>query len=298
MEDELWRSLYQLLLQESKHRLRRKGVWFTDLMILGVFFWAVLHDRPVSWACRRKSWPAQMPWDSLPSASAMSRRLRSFSVISLLKAMLDALAATTTPSLLHSVDAKPLVVGGFSKDHDAKWGYAVDGKARGYKLFAIWSETSPVPDCWDLGPMNRSEPVVAEQLVGRLDRGGYLLGDSAYDTNPLHQLCADHGLQLVAPRKKPGTGLGHTEHSHSRLRSIELLEVRPAILGNESRTFGPDLFACRTSIERNFGNLGNFGGGLAPLPNWVRRPHRVAMWVAAKLAINGLRILKNKGVTA
>lgn len=188
MEDELWRSLYQLLLQESKHRLRRSGVWFTDLMILGVFFWAVLHDRPVSWACRRKSWPAQMPWDSLPSAATMSRRLRSVSVICLLKAMLDALAATTTPSLLHSVDAKPLVVGGFSKDHDAKWGYAVDAKARGYKLFAIWSQTSPVPDCWDLGPMNRSEPVVAEQLVGRLDSSGYLLGDSAYDTNPLHQL--------------------------------------------------------------------------------------------------------------
>jgi hypothetical protein len=54
MEDELWRSLYQLLLQECKHRFRRKGVWFSDLVILAVFFWAVLHDRRRNGRSRRR----------------------------------------------------------------------------------------------------------------------------------------------------------------------------------------------------------------------------------------------------
>jgi hypothetical protein len=42
----------------------------------------------------------------------------------------------------------------------------------------------------------------------------------------------------------------------------------------------------RIGIEQSFGNLTSFGGGLGPLPAWVRRPHRVVVWVAAKLLIN------------
>jgi hypothetical protein len=44
--------------------------------------------------------------------------------------------------------------------------------------------------------------------------------------------------------------------------------------------------------------MGSFGGGLQPLPNFVRRPRRVALWVTAKLVINGLRICKNHGLAA
>ena len=41
--------------------------------------------------------------------------------------------------------------------------------------------------------------------------------------------------------------------------------------------------------SRNFGNLTNFGGGLSPLPAWVRRLHRVERWVRAKLIVSALR---------
>jgi len=44
------------------------------------------------------------------------------------------------------------------------------------------------------------------------------------------------------------------------------------------------------------GNLGSFGGGLQPLPNFVRRPRRVSLWVIAKVIINGMRICKNHGL--
>ena len=300
MEDELWGALYPLLLRESNLRFRCKHVQFSDAAILAVFFWAVLHDRPISWACRLQNWPPQMRWRSLPSPAAMSRRMRTLSVRGLMEALMSALRETASSSLVHCVDAKPLPVGGFSKDTDAKWGQAVDSKAKGYKLFSIWSDRSPVPDQWQLGPMNGCEPLVAATMVRRLDGGGYLLGDAMYDTNPLHQRCAEQGLQLLAPRKKPGTQLGHQAHVPSRLRSIELLEIRPTMkgLGHDCQTFGPSLYACRTAIERQYGQMGNFGGGLSPLPNWVRRPHRVAVWLAAKLILNGLRILRNQGLAA
>jgi len=34
------------------------------------------------------------------------------------------------------------------------------------------------------------------------------------------------------------------------------------------------------------------------LPAWVRTPHRISLWVAAKLAINAARAVKNKGLAA
>src|SRR5579863_2654648 len=293
MEDELWRILYPLIQEQDNRRFRKKGVVFSDARILGVFFWAVLHDRPILWATRPANWPQEQRWRSLPSASTMSRRLRTLSLVTLLTQVWLRMVGQAKPSLVRMIDAKPLPVGGFSKDLDARWGQAADAKAKGYKLFSIWSRGAAVPEQWRLGSMNFCEPIVAMSMIPTLRGGGYLLGDSLYDTNPLHTLCAGHGLQLVAPRKKPGTQLGHQAHHPSRLRAIELLEPGAATPGG----FGPSLYAIRTSIERHFGHLGNFGGGLSPLPNWVRRPHRVVLWVAAKLVLNGLRISRNQGVS-
>jgi hypothetical protein len=125
---------------------------------------------------------------------------------------------------------------------------------------------------------------------------GYLLADATHDTNPLHEHAAHHGFQLLAPRKEPGTGLGHREHSPYRLRSVEMLEPPPPWTGGSR--FGPELYRQRGQVERDLGNAGSFGGGLQPLPNFVRRPRRVARWVIVKLIINGMRICQNHGLTA
>ena len=45
------------------------------------------------------------------------------------------------------------------------------------------------------------------------------------------------------------------------------------------------------------GRANHFGGGLGPLPAWVRGQDRVRTWVWAKLLINGIRILKRQGLT-
>lgn len=303
MEDELWKLLYRVVQEEDNRRRGKKGVRYSDAWILQVFLWAVLHDRPISWASRPQNWPAGQRWRSLPSPATLSRRMRTVGVLNLLAQVLLRLGEVCGPSLVRMIDAKPLPVGGFSKDVDARWGQAVDAKARGYKLYGVWARRSPVPEQWRLGPMNWPEPTAAATMIPALSGGGYLLGDSLYDSNPLHALCAAHELQLLAPRKKPGTQLGHQSHEPARLRAIELLEIRPAMplppgvpRIDDCGNFGPSTYACRTGIERHFGQMGNFGGGLAPLPNWVRRPHRVAAWVAAKLVLNGLRICRNQGV--
>ena len=49
--------------------------------------------------------------------------------------------------------------------------------------------------------------------------------------------------------------------------------------------FGRGVFACRGAIERTFGALTSFGGGLSLLPSWVRHLNRVWLWVSAKLGM-------------
>jgi hypothetical protein len=307
MEGELWETVYGLIREEASKRGRQKRVRYSDAWVLAVFFWAAVHDRSVCWACDPENWPRHQRWRALPSDSTMSDRLRTPSALSLLAAVLQRLAALAPPadSLVRALDGKPLPVGGYSKDRDARWGVGAAGAwERGYKLFGVWGP-GVVPDCWTLGPMDEPEPTVArEELVPALAAagcGGYLLGDALLDSNPLHEACSARGIQMVAPRKKPGTGLGHGKRGHSegRLRSIQLTESpAPGDLPSAGRApFARDLYAMRADIERRLGNLCCFGGGLAPLPAWVRTPHRVARWVAAKLVINGLRQCKLQGLT-
>jgi Transposase DDE domain len=278
MEDELWDRLYQVVTAVASRWPRRRRVRFSDAWVLLVYLWSVLHDRPQGWACQARHWPGSALRDRpLPSASRLSERLRQPSLRLLFEAVMTEARVHLPTHLVKCIDAKPLPVGGYSKDRDAKWGQAANTKAKGYKLFAIYQGAAV--DGWRIGPMNASELTVAQQLVAEAARygGGYLLGDGLYDSNPLHHVASQHELQLVAPRKKPGTALGHRPHDPSRLRSIELLEGGGA--------FGPALFACRLGIEQRLAQAGNLGCGLGPLPNWVRRPHRVALWVAAKLLI-------------
>lgn len=205
----------------------------------------------------------------------MSRRLRTTEVQRILVAMEKSLVSEEGDLVL-LVDGKPLVVGSHSKDPDCEWGHARRGWAQGYKLHAIYGADC-VPQQWEVVPLNEAEPEVAARLIPALGPGGgYVLGDSAYDSNPLHDATLTTGRQLVAKRKRPKAGLGHRRHSPGRLRSITLLQGK----------FGQELYALREGIERQFGWLTNHGAGLAPLPNWVRRIHRVRLWVQTKLIIH------------
>lgn len=209
----------------------------------------------------------------------MSRRLRTTEVQRLMHVMEQRLIRLRQTGLVAIIDGKPLVVGSHSKDHDCAWGRAGRSYAKGYKLHAVYG-TAPLPLAWEIAPLNVGEPEAAARLIPTLKGGGYILGDKAYDSNPLHDVALSSGYQLVAERKRPSCGLGHRKHSPGRLRSMALLQ-------NE---FGKSLYHCRDAIERCFGWLTNHAGGLLPLPNWVRREHRVRIWVQAKLIIHAIYV--------
>jgi len=304
MEGELFRWLYRIVVDEHNRKARKKHLQHSDAWILLVFFWAVIHERPRCWACRAVNWDAEvLAGGDLPSPATLSRRMRSFSVLHLLLAVLNRLLSLRPPGLLHVLDGKPLVVGPCTKDRDAKRGRAHDVMANGYRLLACWGDGQRVvPEAWVLAPMNRDEAELAQaQLLEQIPTaggGGYVLGDAMYDHNDLHQAMGQRGLQLLAPRKRPGSGLGHCWHSPYRLRSIALLENAAVGGGGGGNDFGRKLYALRPQIERDFAHLVSFGGGLACLPAWVRTPHRVAAFVAAKLVINAFRLCQIKGLAA
>lgn len=283
MERQLWKKIVRLI--KGIGKLRGSVVCtFTDAVIVKTWLWAVVHDRPVSWACRAFNWPVcERKWQ-LPSESTMSRRLRSASVKWLLdeleKRVLD---SDLSQNLVWAVDGKPLPVSNHSQDRQARYGRAVGGKARGYKIHAIVGHNGAVAH-WRLAPMNKDERVMAGRMLKQTAIRGYLLADSNYDSNRLHSQCDDHGnLQLVSPRRYgPHRGFGHRKQSAGRLRSVEILE-------HHTPDFGNQLFKLRKSIERFFGNLTNWSAGLTHLPPWIRTYRRVHRWVQTKIIINAVK---------
>jgi hypothetical protein len=285
MEGELWKRVYRIVQQVSNGQ-GFVGKQHSDRVIVLTFLWAVLHDRPVSWACRQENWPADERSRRRPSPSTMSRRLRSESCRQLLDAIERDLGSKFPRRWCQWIDARPLPVGGSTQDPEAGFGRAAGCKAKGYKLYMICDSGGAVR-AWDVQAMNVSELSVARQLIRQVDGEGYLVGDKLYDANGLYDLAAARGLRLVAP-KRDGRGLGHHRHSPHRLASLALTE----------RAFGQALLVQRYDIDRFFGNMSSFGGGLGPLPAWVRRLRRVRQWVQGKLILNAVRVAKRQRLVA
>lgn len=282
MEHQLWSAIVTILAELCK-KVKPTRFRFSSADIIHVYYWAVIHDRPVSWACQRISWPPHLRKRQLPSNTTMSRRLRSRPVVALLKQLEDRVIAPTQPNLYWIIDGKPLVIGGCSKDRQAGYGRAAGCKAKGYKLHMIRGLDGSLA-AWRVAPINKDERVMAERMLKTAQVEGYVAADSNYDSNKLHALCDQRGnLQLVSPRRYgKGKGLGHRKHAPGRLRSKELLE---APFGE----FGEMLMHRRDDIERDFGNLTNWGGGLACLPAWVRGHRRVHRFVQAKLILTAIK---------
>ena len=282
MERELWPSLYRLLRAVAKD-FSQKYVHHQPWVLVAVMLWAALHDRSVSWACQKRHWSTTtLRPGRIPSESTLSRRGDDVGVGLFWRAVEQRIRDGAEPALVAFVDGKPLPIGGNGKDPDARFGRGAGCIAKGYKLHAVWS-TRPVPEAWDVTPLNANEKAVAQALTSQLEYGGYLLADGNYDASYVYDAAVQRGYQLVAPYRKaeePGSG-NHYQSPH-RLRSIAIMQS----------DFGKALYKARTAIERSFGNAVSFGGGLGPLPAWVRGLERVRTWVWAKLLINAVRILR------
>lgn len=296
MEDQLFALIYQIIHQMPQAR-RRSGQRFSDASVALIIVWAALRDRPISWACQRPNAPRRWGCAQLPTGTTISRRSRTPQI----KALLDQAYRQSVGVMqvglvmLYILDSKPRIVGVYSKDKNAKWGQVGKTKARGYRLH-LASDLDRRACAWTIASMNQADSTVARELIPQLPGEGYALADAAFDSNPLCQCAAAHGLRLLAPRRKPGTGLSENHPQHdSRRQSVALLESPHGTIS----AFGRELYAQRATIEQTFAQWTNQPGGLTTgLPNWVRTPHRVTMWVAAKLLIHGVRTSKTKNLRA
>ena len=284
MEHQLYKAIVAVLNSLDKPRTST-ACDFTDEDIVKVYYWSVIHDRPRCWACNQKSWPLHLRKRPLPSPTTLSRRLRWPSVIALLDALERRVIAPKQPGLFWIIDGKPLPIGGCSKDRQAGFGRSAGGKAKGYKLHALNGSDGSTA-AWRVAPMNTDERVMAQRLLKAAPPEviGYVAADANYDSNKLHQTCDERGnLQLVTPRRYgPEHGTGHRKQSAGRRRSIALTET-PFL------DFGGQMLVDRSEVERQFGNLTNWGGGLTCLPAWVRTHRRVRQWVQAKLVLAKLK---------
>jgi hypothetical protein len=304
MERERWSEIVAGIRALDREFDDIPGVEHRTATIVMVHTWAAFRDRSVSWACRRANWLGWKRPPGLPDQSTMSRRVRTPAFAQFQERLGQKLNQVfcrdclgqpdRPPAMLRIADGKALEVPAHSTDRDAAWGRGVGGVARGYKLHAIWADL-PMPEAWTLTPLSVCEKRMCRRLLKRLPEpaGGYLLTDALFDKSQLHDECVYYGHQMLCPRIKPGTGLGHGYQSPHRLRSMAMLE--PPI---HASGFGLSLYAQRTRIERCFGNAVSFGGGLGALPAWVRRPWRVRAWVTAKLLINAARIIVNHRAAA
>lgn len=280
MEHQLWKEILCVLRSINKPAKGARDL-YSDEEIVRVWLWAVLHDRPVSWACQRQNWPVHERRRKLPSPSRVSRRLRSSQVRWLLEELeARVLRPQNVGELLWMMDGKPLLIGGSSKDRQSGVARRV---GRGYKLHALLDSQGGVA-AWRVAPLNKDEKTMARRMLRTASLQGYLVADGNYDSNRLHEACEERGnLQLITPHRASRKGRRRSyRQSSGRLRSLALQE-------SPQPEFVQSLLRSRDNIERYFGRLSSWGGGLTHLPPWIRTHRRVHRWVQGKLILTALR---------
>ena len=276
---------------------RRARVRFSDKNILLVYVWAVLHDRPVYWACDVRNWPDA--WAMvLPDDSTMSRRMRSVSVLQLLDRLHQAICGLfALATMVKHVDSFPFPVGSYSHDIDTRRGRCTREMARGYKLHAACVDR--VIAVWTLMPMSVNDQVAAPQLFARLRGVGYITADNGYDANATHLAASSCQHQLLAPprncnsdRRVRDLKQQRQRNCRQRLQALDMLDS-PLRHAGAANLFGRTVHRQRLEMEQTLGQLRLLC--LGTLPTWVRRPHRVAPWLAVKIILLNLRSARRRG---
>jgi hypothetical protein len=289
MEAKLYKRLYQLV-QSTSHTPRRKREQYDDKWIVMIYFWSVIHDRPVCWACGADVWPKELD-RTLVSQSQMSRRLRTVGIAQLIERLLTKVSDLFGIPLVKQIDSKPLTVGAYSKDKDARRGRLADGQfGKGYRLHGLTH--GRIPRHFLILPLNVHDSVAGPMLLSKLEGGGYVLGDNAFDTNECYKAAAAANHQLVAPPRQCNKGVRDRVHNcPERLRGLDIIDS-PMEKFDQPSPFGIALYNCRQRIESGFGGM-TFCG-LGPLPPWVRGPCCTARWAAAKIIVFNCRQAINK----
>ena len=278
MSSHVWRIIYQTIVRMNRtlpHRTRK--CQYNDTLIVAMYIWSVLHDRPLCWAADRTKYHGAFRPRRLPSRSQFCRRIQSPRCAALLRAVQREAANVSEDPGLFFMDGRALPVGPYTQDRDAGKGVVSGRFAKGYKLHAMTNFEGKIA-AWRITPLNVSEKVVAFELVDEARPRGMVLADGNYDVGKLYDHTLVNGAMLFTPLPK-NAGAGHRPQSAPRL-----LAARMWANG------GAALYKLRTTIERQFSQQSSFGGGLGPLQAWVRTLPRVTRWVGTKLLIYHVRL--------
>jgi IS5 family transposase len=285
MDSQVWRTIYQTVLDVNR-QLPRCGRTprYPDSLIVAMYLWSVLHDRPLCWASQRSHYTTLFRPRRLPSNSQFCRRLKTDRVLRVLNEVHKQLAGHGLAPELSFLDGRALRVGAHSKDPDARKGRVSGGFARGYRLHAWGTQDQRIP-LWSVMPLNWDERVVAMELAQWAPQSPLVLADAYYDSGPLYDRLAERGSHLLTPMRKKNAGRGHRKYSPVRLAAIHAWNGVAGYVYRE-----------RGEIERQFGHQVWTAGGLGPLPGWVRRLPRVRMWVGAKLIFHHARLFVRRSI--
>ncbi len=283
MSSQLWKAVYRSIRMVNRS-IPKKGrrPEFADTLIVAMYLWAVGHDRPLSWAADRSNYTRVFRPRRLPSRSQFCRRIKTARCQCLLDEANARLVRVEEDSLpaVRLLDRRAFPVGRYTTDADAKVGYAC-GYLKGYKLHALAVEDGRFTH-FRITSLNESEKTLARELIEEAGLKGIVLADQGYDSGPLYDFAMERGTLLFTPLF-PNAGGGHRPQSETRLLAKRIWDHG-----------GETLYARRNAIERHFGQLSSFGGGLAPLPAWVRTLERVRRWMTAKIMIYHARLAIRK----
>ena len=280
MSSHEWKVVYQTIVRMNRTvpKMGRK-CQFPDTLIVAMYIWSVAHDRPRCWAADRGNYHGPFRPRRLPSRSQFCRRLNSPRGVALLEAVWRAMAEGDDTPTFNLLDGRALPVGPYSQDVDAGRGYFGGHFAKGYKLHAIARIDGKIT-AWRVTPLNVSEKTVADELIVEAQPKGWLLADGNYDVGRLYDLACTHGSLMFTPLPD-NVGGGHRPQSRLRLLAARIWKIKGA----------KELYKKRTTIERLFSQQSCYGGGLGPLPTWVRGLDRVTRWVGTKLMFYHVRLM-------
>jgi hypothetical protein len=303
IDRQIWTRVIQAIRRAAKAvgRIGRKCV-YRDGLIAAMYLWCVWHDRPLCWACDRLHYNTLFRPRKLPSVSQFTRRVKTPSIRRVLRRVHDELAVVQRATPLSYLDAKPLVVGGASKDKQARRGRGVGSFAKGYKLHALVSQDGRIP-LWSVCPLNVAEHVVARELCPGLPAtppDALILADSGYDAAPLHKALL--ALSPSAPRLltplRAQTRVKNGVHHPVTLRQMGESRRQVVAAWNDHPHLAAFVLKSRIAVENTFSALSCVAGGLGPLPAWVRTLERVTRWVGAKIILYHARLRARKRLAA
>ena len=306
MDREIWANVVAAVdralgaVPAGRQRRRPK---YTERLIVLMLLWAAWHDRCLSWACDRAHYGRLFRPRALPSVSRFTRRVKGPRVRRVLQRVHDDLSTRGTAcpfELLSYVDGKAAVVGPVSKDPDARRGKAGGAFAKGYKLHAFVNELRRVV-VWSVTPLNTDEKLVAAELLSRLPmppaptaaglamQAPLTLGDSNYDSAPLHRAFARHRRLLLAPLRGEQF-VGPRGRSRTTLAGMGPARREVLAVWNEHPDLARYVMKSRIHAEGTFSVL-SLACGLDRLPAFVRRLPRVTRWIGCKLILYHARLL-------